>query len=315
MSGHHKGGTARLPVNEPGVYDIDIDDYHSQRCCPGPSVSSSGLRVILRDCPALFYAFSDLNPARFEKKVSTAFAFGKAAHALVLGEPEFNSKFILSPFDNFMTKEARAWRDDQKREIVRKEDMEIILQMVAAQRRSAECMRAFTEGVAEKSILWQDRVTGIWLKSRPDWLPIKPEKRFTTEYKTADSIKPRKLNSAVFDYGYEMQAALTRDAIATVIGANPLGIAHVVQEKSAPFLVDCRLFTPEQIDFGRMEYRKALRIFAKCLETDVWPGYTSEASYFETPFWVSKAMENFDDGIETSTSPDQYSAADYLGAG
>ena len=306
----------KLPVQQAGLYDLDIDDYHSQRVCPGPSISSSGLRTVLRDCPAVFYAFSDLNPKRFEKPQSKVFAFGRASHALVLGEPEFNSKFIISPFDSFRTKESQLWRDEQTREIVRAEEMDVINQMVAAQKQSAECMRAFTEGMPEKSLIWQDKETGVWLKSRPDWLPSKPAERFTTEYKTAESIKPRKLNNAVFDYGYEMQAALTVDAIEIVLGVKPLGIAHVVQEKSPPYLVDCRLFTDEQISFGRMQVRKALRIFAKCIETDVWPGYTTEASYFETPFWVSKAMENFNDTIgDSNGSTPEYSAGDYLGAG
>lgn len=296
-----------------GVYDTPIETYHSQKCCPGPSVSSSGLRKILHENPARFYAMSDLNPHRFPEKDKKALAFGRAAHALVLGEPEFNSKFVISPFDNFMSKDARAWRDAQTRQIVRPEEMVTINDMAAAQKASPMVTRAFTEGKAERSIFWKDAETGVWLKIRPDWLPDQPAARFITEYKTAESIKPRKLSNAVFDYGYDMQAAMMNDGVQIAFDCVPRGIAHIVQEKDPPYLVDCRLFSAEQIEFGRMQYRKALRIFAKCLDAGVWPGYTTEPTYFETPYWVSKAMESFNDDIGNA-SP-EYSGADYLAAG
>lgn len=301
------------PVTTPGVYDIDIDDYHSQRCCIGPSISSGGLRTILATCPAFFFAYSDLNPKRVTRETA-ALSFGRAAHALVLGEPEFNAKFVIAPFDDFRTKEARLWRDEQTRQIVRAPDMEIIEQMTAAQRASAQCMHAFKDGVAEKSIIWKDEETGIWLKSRPDWLPQFPAIRYTTEYKTAVTIKPRLLSAQVFKYGYEIQAALSLDAIEIVMGTKPLGLAHVVQEKIAPFLVDLRLFSDEQIAWGRLQYRHALRIFARCVESGHWPAYTENPQFFETPHYIVKEMESFD-ADDNRHETKEFDAAEYLAAG
>lgn len=302
-------------VIKAGVYDIHIDDYHSQKGFPGPSVSSTSLKTILHDCPALFWATSDLNPKRFEPKDTKSLSFGRAAHCLMLGEPEFDSKFVISPWENFMPKEARAWRDAQTRQIVKVEEMKIIQAMVAAQKASQDVKRAFTDGAPEKSLIWQDEETQVWCKARPDWLPTKPAERLTTEYKTAETIKPRRLNTSVFDYHYEMQAALCLDGIQAVMDVVPLGIAHICQEKDPPYLVEARLFTPEQIDFGRMQNRKALRIFADCLATGKWPGYSEKPLYFETPIWVSRAMENWDDGISNASTAEGYSASDYLGAG
>lgn len=302
----------KLPITANGLYEIDIEDYHSQRVCPGPSISSSGLRTILHQCPAIFWAMSDLNKNRFPAKDKKSLAFGRAAHSLVLGEPEFAKHFIVSPFDNFMTKEARLWRDEQTRQIVKGEELDIIKDMAAAQKANAQVMNAFTKGKPEQSLIWKDAATGIWLKARPDWLPDMPAVRFITEYKTAESIKPAKLDRAVFDYGYEMQAALALDAVQLVMDVKPLGLAHVVQEKSPPYLVDLRLFSDEQIAWGRMQYRKALRIFAECLQTGEWPGYTREPTYFDTPYYITKAMENFDDGHGHT---DGFDGADYLGVG
>lgn len=285
----------KTPVTAPGIYDIDIDVYHSQACCDGPSVSSSGLRVILRECPAKFWALSDLNPDRIILPPKEAFQFGRAAHALVLGEPEFNSKFVLSEYDSFRSKEAQEWREKQTRQIVRKEQMPVIELMAHAQRAAPQTARAFQAGKPEMSIIWRDEETQVWLKARPDWLPDFPRLRFISEYKTCVSIEPRRLSIDVFKFGYELQAAMQIDGLKAVTGDTALGIAHIVQEKEPPYLCDMRLFTDEQLDFGRREYHKALRIFARCLDSGVWPGYTTEPMYFEQTHFVQKAMEEFDD--------------------
>jgi hypothetical protein len=288
-----------LPISAPGVYaDIDPDEYHSQRCCTGVSASSSSLRLIDRECPAKFWALSDLNKDHVVVKPKAAFEFGRAAHALVLSEPAFNSKFIISPYDDFHSKEAREWRDKQKRIVLKAEQMDQIVQMAQAQRASVQAMHAFEYGKAEMILIWQDEETGIWLKARPDWLPDDVSKRFAVEYKTARSIAPRQLSNAVFGFGYELQAALSYDAMERMFHVKPLGIAHVVQEKDPPYLTSLMLFTDEQIALGRIRYRRALQTLARCLKTNEWPGYTTEPTYFETPYWVLKEMEQ-DDGRHT----------------
>jgi hypothetical protein len=289
------------PISEPGIYgpdQIDIEDYHSQRCCTGVSVSSTSLRTVLRQCPALYWAFSDLNPARFIQERKESLDFGRAAHALVLGEPEFNAKFVISEYDNFRSKDSQIWRDEQTRQIVRKEDMPVIEMMARGQREAPQVARAFSEGKPECSVIWRDEKTGIFVKTRPDWLPDFPSVRFVAEYKTCLTIEPRQLSIDVFKYGYEMQAAMCLDGIEIVTGKKPLGIAHIVQEKKPPYLCDMRLFTEEQIAFGRMEYQRALLIFKRCLDSGEWPGYTLEPQYFDTPPWINRMMENFDDDYD-----------------
>lgn len=302
-----------MKISAPGIYDIPIDAYHGD-CCAGPSISASGLKEIL-ECPAKYWAFSPLNPHRYEDESTKALDIGKAAHALVLGEPNFNAHFIVSPHDEFRTKEAREWRDAQSRTVLKEKDFEAVTAMARAQRESAAVMMAFENGKPEQSLIWKDAETGVWLKSRPDWLPDDPSGRFICDYKTALTIEPRKLSADAFKFGYHIQAALQWDAVAELCGcARPLGIAHVVQEKDRPYLADLRMFTPEQLDYGRLLYRKALRIFAECLSSGKWPAYTNEPQYFWTPAWVAKEMENEDgsDGY-TGTPASRYSAADYFG--
>lgn len=306
-------------ISRPGCYDIDIDRYHNDPdLCAGPSISSSGLRKLLSECPAKFWATSPLNPNRFPDESTKALDIGRASHCLTLGEPEFARHFVISPYDDFRKAEARAWRDEQTRTILKAEEFEQVQTLSAVQKRSAQCMRAFEEGKPEQSLIWPDKKTGIYLRSRPDWLPHKPAKRFTTEFKTCLTIEPTRLSNDVFKYGYHMQVAMMIDGIREVLGVDPIGVGLVCQEKDPPYLVELRMFTPEQIEDGRQMYRHALGIFADCLSRNDWPGYTAEPTYFTTPYSHAMKMENLANEQQRSArTPDRKSldVADTFNAG
>jgi hypothetical protein len=280
-------------ITSPGVYDIPIEDYHSQ-CCDVPSISSTGLKEV-DACPAKFWAHSDLNPNRRPKKERKALSFGKAAHALVLGEPEFAKHFIISPYDEFRSGDAKTWKAEQTRQILKADDFETVGSMADAMRASEQCARAFVNGRAEQSYFFKDDETGVMVKSRPDWTPERPRTEFFSDYKTAASIAPGALKFDVFKYGYHIQAAIVIDAVTAVEGFVPLGVAHVMQEKEEPYLAELRMFSEGQLMLGRITYRRALRKFADCLSSGKWPGYTNEPQYFETPFNVERQMENMND--------------------
>lgn len=267
----------------------------------------------MNEAPAVYWATSYLNPKREPEGAKRALDFGRAAHALVLGEPEFAKYFIVSPYDNFRTKEAQAWRDREPRTVVKTDDLAIIEAMAAAQRQSPQVARAFRDGKPEQSLIWRDEETGVYLKSRPDWLPDDPTKGFLVDYKTARSIKPRILSSHAFEYGYHIQAALQVDAVRAVFKVEPQGIGHVCQEKTAPYLAELRLFSPEQIDFGRREYRRGLAVFKRCWAAwksgtpahKAWPGYTDAPVFFDTPSWLKmETTDEHSDGYESRPLPD-----------
>lgn len=298
-------------ITAPGVYDISMEEYHSS-CCDGPSVSASRLHTIIDECPAVFWETSPLNPKRSEDPATKVFNVGRAVHALVLGEPQFAKHFVVSPHDVFNANPGKAWHEKEwkpsvesgreKRALIRKADFEDIVAMAAAQRRSPQVARAFERGTPERSLIWFDKETGVWLKSRPDWLPDDPTQSFLAQYKSADSIHPRALSGAAFKYGYHLGAAMECDGVRAVLGVEPLGIAHICQMKKPPYLAELKMFDVDQIEFGRREYRRALQLFARCWELHLagkpervaWPGYTVDAQYFETPRWIAAKMENPD---------------------
>jgi len=308
--------SAVIKIDKPGLYDLNMATYHDD-CCDGPSVSATVLARTLAECPAKVWETSPLNPSRVEEKSKPDFDIGRAAHALVLGEPEFNAHFVVAPYDDFRTKEAREWKAAEKRTVIKADVFENILAMTNAQKRSPQVARAFVEGKPEQSLVWLDAETGIWLKSRPDWLPNDPKARPAVDYKTCRSIEPRKMGMDAFAYGYHIQAALIVDGARAVLGVEPLGVAHVCQEKTIPYLAELRMFDADQLEFGRREYRRALRIFAECWhhhklgfpERNAWPGYTAKPEYFQTPYHILKQMESQPNAPASKTGTDDYAAA------
>jgi hypothetical protein len=306
-------------IHKPGVYDLPIDAYHGQPC-DGPSISASGLKTILLQSPAHYWAESSLNP-KAERSDTRALRIGKAAHAWVLGEPEFAKYFVVSPFDEFRTKEAKEWSDSQSRVVLKSAELDTIRAMAEALRAQPSVAGAFQgRGQMERSLIWRDAETGIWMKARPDWLPDDPAHYFAQEYKTAVSAEPGKAGRQAFDLGYDIQAALLLDGIRAVMGIEPLGVAHVVQEKEPPYAATLLMFDRDQIEFGRRRYRLALERFAERLadhqaglpEAVAWPGYATEPQYFTTPYWVTQAMQA--DQETNANERTRRDPADYLSA-
>jgi len=317
-----------VKLKSPGRYDdLPMEDYHSDCMADGPSVSASGLWTLLSECPAKFWDGSYLNKDATVEAPSAALNFGKAAHALALGEPEFNSHFVVCPYDNLAKKPGYDWNvewkarveaGDECRTLVRAKDFEAVKAMAASLRRSPQVGGAFCDGLPEVSLIWKDTETGVYLKSRPDWMPNDPARSFLQDYKTARSIAPEKLSRDAFGYGYHLQAAMQVDAVKAVLGVDALGIAHICQEKEPPFLAELRMFTAEQIDYGRRRYRQAIRLFAECWNAHLagksarvaWPGYTPEPQFFTTPIYIQREMENAEHGDDSSSDENNFDGND-----
>lgn len=265
---------AGAKVSEPGVYAIDIDLYHGN-CCVGPSISSSGLRKIELQSPAHYFVDSYLNPHRVANDPSDALDFGQAAHTLLLGEAGFRERFVVRPddFPDYRTKAAREWRDAQRdagKTVLTPDQVQHIKGIAASLARHPLIKAGLLQGEVERSLLWRDH-TGVWLKSRPDVLPVSDG--VVVDLKTAADASPRAMERAILDRGYAMQGALTGMALKAVCDIEMTEFVLVCVEKTAPYAVSVIVVDTNWIANARLQVRLAIDTFAKCLETGEWPGY------------------------------------------
>lgn len=282
-------------IVRPGAYRMSMDHYHTQ-CCEGPSISSSGLRIIQQESPWHFWMQSDINPDRYPaKEESDALILGKAAHALMLGDEDFDAQFIFVPEDaprrptaaqiaaferNGEWSEAAApgakfWAEFDERAAGRMmlsdEQVKKIGYMAENLKRTPLAVDLLTGQNTEISMIWQDP-TGVWVKSRPDVMPDNG-----ADFADLKTISPRTkdikraVHQAITDHRYYMQMALAQMAAEQVFGFTAKECVLIFIQSTAPYTVTPVRLDEEALYWGRVECRKGIDQFAHGIETGEWP--------------------------------------------
>ena len=287
-----------LTIREPGcIVGLPIDTYHTQ-CTDGPSISSSGLRTIWAQSPAHFWATSSLNPNRIPQADNEAFNVGRLAHKLLIeGREGLEKDFAIRPseWSDWRTKEARVWRDARILEgktVVTEDDLAAVTGMAESLARHPLVKAGILDGRVERSPIWKDEETGVWLKARPDVIPN--ASGIVADLKTTVSVQTDALEKSLASYGYQVQAALVGMGLKATLGVQMEDFALVWVEKTAPWCVRVTSLTGADIERGAMQVRASLRTFADCLASGRWPGPggdRQDAEYLALPSWAAKRID------------------------
>lgn len=265
-----------------GIVDnVPIEVYHAS-----PGVSSSGLKALLQS-PAHFRAYQSA------ESDSAALRFGRLVHTKVL-EPELWEKTVIlaTPwqFDG-RTKEGKAERaafaaKAEGREVVDHDDAKLIYGISDSIASNTLASRVLSGGAAEVTVYWTDAVTGLLCKARADYLTAST----IFDLKTTFDARLRPFQRSVTDYRYHLSAAFYLDGFSTVAPRD--AFAWLAVEKKPPFAVGFYAADPTMIEVGRREYRRALELYALCLETNHWPAYEQTFQNLTLPPWyVDSTLE------------------------
>jgi hypothetical protein len=277
------------PVKEAGVYrDIPVDTYHSQDICIGPSVSSGNLRRVL-ECnggsPAHMFAEWSGNKDYTETEDTAAYAFGRAAHHLLLGEPNFRKHYIVrhEKFDSWRSKESQDWRkqmegygltaltpEEANSLIAMSQQIERAVLFPSDDPNQRVMVKEMLQGKIEHSFIWKDKLTGLWCKARPDAIPL--DSGDFGDLKTTTSVQYIDLMRTIQSYAYHQQAAFIGEGFQQCVG-EPMGsFTFVFVEKKPPHCVRPIIAKSVSIAHGAKQNRYALTLIARCLENGEWPG-------------------------------------------
>lgn len=277
-------------ITRPGVYrGIPLSLYHSAELFGNvPSISSSGLRTIFHRSALHYWSTSPYNPKAVEPEDKEAFIFGRAAHHLLLGEPNFNRFFSVRPSEivssktgelvqwNGLRKECIRWSANEAaagRTVLTPLQAENIIGMAERLGTHPLVKRgAITGGETELSYFWRDAETGIWLRWRPDSTPNDSDDH--VDIKTTRDI--RFVQKAIEDFGYEQQGGLGRVATRELLKREMKSFALLFVEKTSPWdnaLVELK---SSELDRGERMNRAALRTFWRCWKSKEWPGYAKD---------------------------------------
>ena len=276
--------------DEEGIY-ADVPDYvyHGDT----NSLSSSGARKIL-----------ETNPAKFRhlqlhgRKPTKAFDVGHAAHSLVLGvgaELREIPEKLLASNGAVSTKEAKAFIVETRAAgavPLKPDEYQQVHDMAAALRRHPLAPMLFDRGAAELSMYHRDPMTGVMLRTRPDWLPeAGPGRMIVADYKTSVDCSLKHFRKAMYDYRYFQQHPWYVDAIVELGIADDPAFVFVVQEKEAPYQVTVFEIDAEDVELGRQLNRRAIDLFAMCQQSDTWPEYPAEVNRVSLPGYARNQIE------------------------
>lgn len=276
-----------MKIKAEGVYEMAAAVYHADPC-PLPSLSSTGARKIIQDCPAVYW-----HERQHPPEPSEAFTVGSAAHEWLLEGETWPQRHVVLPDDHdSRTKVGKARLESIEAEgkrAVTAEQWETIKAMKAAVDAHPFAGAAFRNGKPERSLFWRDPQFGIWCRCRPDWLPARGT--IVTDYKTCVSANPEDLRKSIANYGYDQQAEwYTRGVKALGIIQKP-DFLFVFQEKRPPHVITCVLLDDAALLVGRMKNDRAAAIFATCLRTGIWPAYADDVVTLDLPTWEHQRVD------------------------
>jgi PDDEXK-like domain of unknown function (DUF3799) len=293
-------------ITKPGIYaDIPLDVYHSQEIADAPSVSSSGLRRVLEEnsgSPAHFYCEWSGNPQRVEAPDKKAWAFGRACHHLLLGQPNFAREFVFRPDElpdkygiitlwhgnkdvcrQWLAQAAAGgarwdhqrgrWTRDAKQgplTVLTGEEAAHVRGIHAALTENSIVQQGILNGHIERSFFWKDKRTGIWLKARPDSVPT--DSGDFADLKTTISVQWPDLVRTVSALAYHQQAALISEGSEACAGIKMHSFTLIFCEKKPPYCIRPVVLRDEDIALGARQNRRALSIIARCMNAKRWPG-------------------------------------------
>lgn len=305
-------------IAAPGAYaDISAENYHrNPDLLPAPSLSSSGAKTILNRSPFHFWFDSPMNPDRPPEPDKPHFNVGKAAHDLILLSDRWPDHYFITPegFSRAKTKQFAAEIAEADAAIesgltVLSFDQAATVRAVAAAiQRNDLAVATLTNGVTEETLAWQDPRTGVWLRARPDFRPNSIVERREVmvvsdlKFVAPTNATPEGFGRSIYNFGYHQSAALYADGIKAIYGVLPTHWLHVVVEKEPPHCVALYQLPGEDIERGRVLNRRAIDLFARCLDAGKWPGFADDPLQVGLPIWARMRTDD--------TDPNEFALAD-----
>jgi hypothetical protein len=273
-----------------GLHDnIPAERYHDDPC-EAPSLSSGIARTILSQ--SLFHAYHEHTRLGGVKSEATpAMVMGNLVHAMLAGESD---SYEIGNFDDFKTKDARAWRDGvaaAKKLPVLEKHVDNARPIVKATREKAAMgltTDPFSVGKPEVTAVWRE--DDAWCRARFDRL-ILDEGGYADiwDWKTTTSVAVDDLARKIIDEGYHIQAAFYMRGLRKLLPrfAGRISFVFVFVESSAPYSARRVTLSNSFLTIGDGQVHKAIEAWKQATKTNVWSDGATETANLEAPTWFT----------------------------
>lgn len=219
---------------------------------------------------------------------SAAMVFGNAFHCRLLEPDKFEAFYVQDLKCDKRTKEGKAaytaWFNEMDGKVpLSADDMALLTAMVDGVMRNKFARSAIEAGgVIEQPVEWQDTITSLPLKCRPD---IRLTNGLIVDLKTTCDIDPESWSRTMANYGYHRQAALYLDGCWQSHKADG-PFVHIAVSKTPPH--ECAVYevAPESLEIGRGENAATLAELMLRRETGDWSGrWGNDVTTVNLPPW------------------------------
>jgi len=144
------------------------------------------------------------------------------------------------------------------------------------------------DAIAERSVTWTDRRTGLLCKGRPDL--VVPSVRAVVDVKSTASADPHRFGLLAGRMGYPLQMEHYAAGVEAVYGWEPERIVFLVVEVDAPH--DCGALMMDGLHRrqARKDLDALLNRLAECRRTNEWPGRYPSAGFIQLPDYLLDDM-------------------------
>lgn len=223
-----------------------------------------------------------------------ALLFGQAVHSAILTPDDYARGYAPAGMDR-RTKAGREAYDALLASGVTPlstEDAERITAIAAAVN-ACTTARRLLQGDHETAYFWTDGLTGEKCKCRTDAETDVSGQHIIVDIKTCPSAATDDFIRDMLRYGYDMQAAMYREGVKAITGAESTFVMIAV-EKEPPHAVNVLECDHNVLLRGQDIYRLLLGVYHECAQTGYWYGYngfSGAVNALELPAWLAKDYE------------------------
>lgn len=276
---------------ETGCYeDMTNEQYHDDK----DSLSRSAILDFVKS-PHIYFA-KHLSEYRPVQEKSRALLFGDAFHAMMIEPLRFEDEFCVKldkapllkdvgrdEYERYKELQATFEEKNAGKHILTQDEYLDLTHMRNAILASSEAVALITKAIeCETSYFWQDEHSGLMCKARPDLL----HESIIVDLKTTNDASPRAFQRSVVDYGYHVQAAMTRAGVKAVKGRDIPTFICIAVEKNFPYSVGIYVLDEVAMEQGEYIYKQALLDIKAAKECGDYPGYGVQT--ISIPGWAMK---------------------------
>ena len=255
----------------PGFFqDIPFADYLAD-----PAVNNSGLKIFSQSAAKFAYWRDN------EKPGTPTQVEGSALHCAILQAELFETQFGKGPAPRVGSAGRIKWdkANSTARPLTPRQWDNVQGMAKAFEHTSCTVAKELlTDGTPELSIWFDDPLTGLRCKIRPDWLR---NDDINIDIKSTQAGNPQGFLHEIKRWGYDYQAAFYTRGInlayaAAGVKRTAKAFIIIAIENFPPYEVAVYMIPEEVIAEAQIQINASLERYADCLTTDTWPGYPNK---------------------------------------